>query len=176
MSYPPPPDGHQADPQVQPDGPDVDAMARGCFGLAVRRTSNLITRHYNAHLADIGLEVTQFSLLAGIASRNPASLGDLASFLSIDRSTLTRNLKPLQAAGLIELAPGAGRRQLPALTEAGRSTLLKASAAWATAQTTLLGELGPDDANTVRASLKRLRDALRQLSPSASPDVATPSD
>ncbi|WP_439530936.1 MarR family winged helix-turn-helix transcriptional regulator [Pannonibacter sp.] len=176
MSYPLPPDGHQADLQVQQDGPDVDAMARGCFGLAVRRTSNLITRHYNAHLADVGLEVTQFSLLAGIASRNPASLGDLASFLSIDRSTLTRNLKPLQAAGLIELAPGAGRRQLPALTEAGRSTLRKASAAWATAQNTLLGELGPDDAKAVRASLNRLRDALRQLSPNASPDVATPSD
>ena len=151
-------------------------MARGCFGLAVRRTSNLITRHYNAHLAKVGLEVTQFSLLAGIASRNPASLGDLASFLSIDRSTLTRNLKPLQAAGLIELAPGAGRRQLPALTDTGRARLLEASAAWTMAQTTLLGELGPSDAAAIRASLKRLRDALRQLSPNPSPDVATPSD
>lgn len=157
-----------ADDTPLQDLPDVDAMARTCLGLSVRRTSNLITRHYNAHLASAGLEVTQFSLLAGIASRNPASLGDLASFLSIDRSTLTRNLKPLQAAGLIVMAPGAGRRQLPALTDAGRAALFAAAAAWQTAQSSLLAELGPDDTGAVRAGLKRLRDALRALS-TASP-------
>ncbi|NBN63664.1 MarR family winged helix-turn-helix transcriptional regulator [Pannonibacter tanglangensis] len=142
--------------------PDAETMARLCLGLAVRRTSNLVTRHYNAHLAETGLEVTQFSLLAGIASGKPASLGDLAGLLSIDRSTLTRNLRPLQAAGLIDLHAAQGRRQLPTLTEKGETVLRAASSAWLRAQTALVDTLGPEDTAAVRASLKRLRDAARR--------------
>ncbi|MEP3180554.1 MAG: hypothetical protein ABJO45_13515, partial [Lentilitoribacter sp.] len=56
-------------------------MGRTCFGHAARRTANLVTRHYNRHLAGLGLELTQAQLLAAIAEGSAGSAAGIARFL-----------------------------------------------------------------------------------------------
>ena len=72
-----------------------------CLLRAARRTANLLTRVYNQHLAPLGLEATQFTILCAVASGRAGSSTELAAMLRIERSTLTRNLERLVSAGLV---------------------------------------------------------------------------
>jgi len=138
-------------------------MGRTCLGHSARRTANLLTRHYNRHMAGLGLELTQAQLLAAIADGSAASAAEIARFLGIDRSTLARNLKPLEAAGLITRQPGRGRKVLPVLTPAGAQKVVEIHETWLRAQEELDTMLGPDGADAVRAQMAALRKAVHIL-------------
>jgi len=142
---------------------DFHAMARMCFGHSARRTANLLTRHYNAHLAPLGLEITQVQLLAVIAEGSAGSASEIARFLGIDRSTLARNLKPLEAKGWIARTQKKGRKVLPELTDEGATIIPKLHEIWLQAQSTLAAELGPERAAAVYENLSALRQAVRSL-------------
>ena len=144
---------------------DIDFlhMGRTCLGHAARRTANLLTRHYNRHMAGLGLELTQAQLLAAIADGSAASAAEIARFLGIDRSTLARNLKPLEVAGLIVRQPGRGRKVLPVLTPAGEKKVIEIHQAWLKAQDEVHSLLGPDGADAVRAHMSALRKAVHIL-------------
>ena len=68
------------------DDIDFNEMGRLCLGHSVRRTANLLTRHFNRYLAPLGLEITQAQLMAVIASGDDLSSSDIARYLGIDRS------------------------------------------------------------------------------------------
>ncbi|WP_146739712.1 MarR family winged helix-turn-helix transcriptional regulator [Hyphomonas pacifica] len=70
------------------------------------RAARRITREYDDALRPVGLTVTQFGLLNSVDRYEPDSISELADLLALDRTTLSRNLKPLEKAGLIS----AGRR------------------------------------------------------------------
>jgi len=142
---------------------DFRTMARMCFGHSARRTANLLTRHYNAHLAPLGLEITQVQLLAVIAEGSAGSASDIARFLGIDRSTLARNLKPLEAKGWITRAQSKGRRVLPTLTDDGAKMIPQLHAIWLEAQNAIASELGADRAAAYHEHLSALRQAVRTL-------------
>lgn len=144
---------------------DIDFvhMGRTCLGHAARRTANLLTRHYNRHLVPLGLELTQCQLLAVIADGSAASSAEIARFLGIDRSTLARNLKPLEAAGLISRRQKGNRKGLPVLTVAGERKVGEIHSAWQTAQSELGDLLGQDGADAVRAHMSALRKAVHIL-------------
>lgn len=144
---------------------DIDFlhMGRTCLGHAARRTANLLTRHYNRHMAALGLEITQAQLLAAIADGSAASASEIARFLGIDRSTLARNLKPLEAAGLITRRQSGGRTVLPVLTRAGEEKVVEIHETWLKAQQEVSALLGPDGADAVRAQLSALRKAVHIL-------------
>ncbi|MDN3719633.1 MarR family winged helix-turn-helix transcriptional regulator [Roseibium salinum] len=127
---------------------DIDFvhMGRTCLGHAARRTANLLTRHYNRHMAPLGLELTQCQLLAAIAEGSATSASQIARFLGIDRSTLARNLEPLETAGLIARQRTAGRTVLPVLTPAGERKVIEIHRTWQRAQAELCDLLGPDAA------------------------------
>lgn len=146
------------------DDIDLMHMGRMCFGHAARRTANLLTRHYNRHLAALGLELTQAQLLAAIAEGSAASASEIARFLGIDRSTLARNLKPLETAGLITRQDKGGRRVLPVLTSAGRLKVIEIHQTWLKAQAEISDLLGPDGAQAVRSQMSALRKAVHILS------------
>ncbi|WP_298962021.1 MarR family winged helix-turn-helix transcriptional regulator [uncultured Roseibium sp.] len=146
------------------DDIDLMHMGRMCFGHAARRTANLLTRHYNRHLAALGLELTQAQLLAAIAEGSATSASEIARFLGIDRSTLARNLKPLETAGLITRQDQGGRRVLPVLTSAGKNKVIEIHQTWSRAQTEISDLLGPDGAQAVRSHMSALRKAVHILS------------
>ena len=96
------------------------AEVRGtCMLYAARRTANLLTRVYNQHLAPLELEAPQFTILCAVAHGRAASATELAALLGIERSTLTRNLERLVAAGLVVPVQGEGRRLTHKLSRAG---------------------------------------------------------
>lgn len=153
---------------------DIDFlhMGRTCLGHAARRTANLLTRHYNRHMAALGLELTQAQLLAAIADGSAASAAEIARFLGIDRSTLARNLKPLEAAGLITRRQIGGRTVLPVLTPEGEKKVVEIHKTWLKAQGEVSALLGPDGADAVRAHMSALRKAVHILEDSAPEDRA----
>lgn len=112
------------------------SSACSCFKL--RSLSRRVTQLYDQTLAPSGLKVTQYSLLAHARRRpgQPApTLSELALALHTDRTTLTRNLKPLADAGYIDVMPGAdARSKAVVVTPHGEAALLAARPLWRAAQ------------------------------------------
>jgi DNA-binding MarR family transcriptional regulator len=125
---------------ANPLSPTMLAAARlqGCTNLKLRQLTRRISQFYDSELARAGLKTTQYSLLSHVLKLGPIRPGDLAQAMKMDASTLTRNLKPLLAAGWVELAAGLdGRSRLISITDAGRAKRQDAQRHWKAAQTGL---------------------------------------
>lgn len=127
-----------------------------CYCNGVRKAARAMTQHYDALLEPSGLGANQFSLLAAIGLLGPVALGRLADHAVMDRTTLTRNLKPLQKAGLVDSVPGKDRRLREVrLTGPGRRKLADAIPLWEAAHEEMTRRLtlGPVDADATRRAL-----------------------
>jgi DNA-binding MarR family transcriptional regulator len=118
---------------------DARAALRQCAGLNIRLAERQITRFLEAHLRDAGLSVAQFGLLARIAAAGDDTIGELAARAGLDQSTLSRNLRGLEKAGLVEIAVVERdlRRRAVWLTEQGARRLEAAIAVWRRAHAAL---------------------------------------
>ena len=85
---------------------DMSPRIEECACLAVRQAARHITQFYDQLLAPIGLRTTQFSILAKLRRQGPMTINALADELVMDRTTLGRNILPLEREGLISVAPG----------------------------------------------------------------------
>ena len=123
--------------------PRSSIKPQGCSNARLRQLTRRVSQHYDHEMAKIGLKTTQYSLLSQVLQRGPIRPGDLAKAMVLDASTLTRNLQPLVAAGLITIASGAdSRSHLVAITEAGRDKRVEAQRRWKAAQESLNELLG----------------------------------
>jgi DNA-binding MarR family transcriptional regulator len=137
------------------------AKPKGCTNFRLRSMSRVLSRHYDAHLSASGIKVTQYSLLSHLTKLSPVRPVDLARKMGLDASTLTRNLKPLMLAGLVEQGEGVdARSRLVTITEAGRSKHAEAHAMWKNAQTSLNDLLGVDRVVALHALLDETMDVL----------------
>ncbi len=131
-----------------------------CSCARLRRTTRAITQAYDRALKPAGVRVTQYSVLANLDGRDAISVGDLADRLVMDRTTLTRNLRPMAEAGWIAIAGGSDRRSREVrITATGRARLKEARPLWRAAERALREALGPSDV----AALHRLLDAAARL-------------
>ena len=140
---------------------------RGCTCFRLRRTARQVTRIYDAHLAAAGLTLTQYSLLSNLAlGPNPTpSVNQLADVLSMDRTTLTRTLKPLLAARLVALARCADKRsKAVTLTAAGRAAFDAAKPLWRAAQDSMIERLGAPRVTELHRLLDDSFDTLEAAS------------
>lgn len=113
-----------------------------CFNL--RKAARAITQTYDAALAPMGLKATQFTVLQVTAAISGAPMSRLARHLGMDRTTLTRNLQPLEKKELIRVTSGKDRRErVVHVTELGQDVLSTALPLWKGAQTKLYSALGP---------------------------------
>jgi len=118
---------------------------QGCSNFKLRQMLRRVTQLYDLELAKAGLRTTQYSLLSHVLRLGPIRPGDLAYAMTMDASTLTRNLKPLIAAGWAVLDSGPdGRSRLVSLTAAGRAKRAEAQHRWRAAQDTLNRILGAE--------------------------------
>ncbi len=116
---------------------------RDCACANVRKASRVVTQQYDESLQACGLRATQFSILVVIARRNTPTLTELAEGLVMDRTTLTRNLKPLEEQGLVQSVSGTDRRtRSVSLTPKGRKTVVKGLPLWRRAQAGIVRALG----------------------------------
>ncbi|MEX1168201.1 MAG: MarR family winged helix-turn-helix transcriptional regulator, partial [Hydrogenophaga sp.] len=120
-------------------------LLRGCTNLQLRQLMRRVAQLYDAELARVGLKTTQYSLLSTAMALGPCRPADLAAAIKMDASTLTRNLKPLIAAGWLRLAPGQdGRSRSVVITAEGLAKRAEAKHHWKAAQLQLNAALGEE--------------------------------
>ena len=118
-------------------------ISTSCHCTRLRRAAHAVTRVYDEALAGSGLTVTQFSLLRTISRIERPYISTLAQATGLERSTLGRNLRPLETAGLVEFGQGRdARTRLVRLSRKGARVLKEAIPLWQQAQDRLAGTLG----------------------------------
>jgi DNA-binding MarR family transcriptional regulator len=123
--------------------PSSRPKPQGCSNARLRQLTRRVSQHYDQEMAKSGLKTTQYSLLSQVLYRGPIRPGDLAKVMVLDASTLTRNLKPLVAAGWVTVGVGSDcRSHLIGITEAGREKRSEAQRRWKAAQESLNELLG----------------------------------
>src|SRR5215212_6291358 len=107
-----------------------------CNCLAIRQAARHVTQFYDQLFAPVGLRATQFAILSRLRHQGPMTINALAALLVMDRTTLGRNILPLQRDGLIEIVAASSdrRRRELRLTEAGRAKHAAALECWSVAQ------------------------------------------
>jgi len=134
----------------------AEPMPAGCTNFKLRQLTRRVTQHFDRIVAPAGLKTTQYSLLSHIERLGPVSPGELARAMTMDASTLTRNLKPLIKLGWAELGPGVnGRSRVVTATAAGRAKRAEAARQWKRAQLDLNARLG-------NATVAHLHDMLEE--------------
>ncbi|MGA8005492.1 MAG: MarR family winged helix-turn-helix transcriptional regulator [Burkholderiales bacterium] len=129
-----------------------------CNCLALRQAARAATQLYDRHLAAAELRTTQFSILVNLKRLGPMTINRLAAEMVIDRTTLGRNVLPLERDGLIAIKQGATdkRRKELALTQAGAERLRRAAKLWANAQKEFEAHYGVERAAGLRAELREV--------------------
>ena len=108
---------------------------RGCACFNLRKSARAVTQFYDRILKPSGLRGTQFSLLAAAAMNDSMNISNLADALVMERTTLTRNLRPLERQGLVRISRGEDQRSREVtLTPEGSRRLAVALPLWNQAQ------------------------------------------
>jgi DNA-binding MarR family transcriptional regulator len=140
-------------------GPERSAkLAQACVCYNTRKAARAVTRLYDDALRPCGLRATQMTLLMVIEAMGEPTISALAEQLVMDRTTLARDLRPMQAAGWVAVVPGRDRRtRVVRLTIAGSGLLREALPRWRAAQAALVdGGLGAGEWARLRAEMERL--------------------
>lgn len=132
-----------------------------CNALALRKASRYVTGVYDQALSAAGLRVTQFSILYKLAALGALTVNRMAAELVMDRTTLTRNLKPLERDALVASGPSATdrRERIISLTPAGQAKMDAVLPLWRQAQQTFEHHFGPARANDLRVLLQAVVDS-----------------
>jgi DNA-binding MarR family transcriptional regulator len=127
-----------------------------CNCFMARSAARHVTQLYDQFLAPVGLHVTQFSILAKLKRLGPTTINGTAKEMVMDRTTLGRNVLPLERDGLIKIEASAtdGRAKELHLTKAGEKRLLAGREAWEQAQTRFDSRFGAKRAADFRAMLR----------------------
>ena len=135
----------------------------GCTCFRLRGLTRKVTQFYDRLLAPSGLTVNQYSLMAHVRRhpRAAPTVSDLAQDLFTDRTTLTRNLKPLIAAGLLVVGDGPdGRSKAVRLTAAGERAFQAARPLWKQAQAAMTDRAGEAELRKLHEMMERLLHAI----------------
>ncbi len=139
-------------------------MATECPAMRARQASRALGRIFDEALRPLGLQLTQLPLLcaAAMAGEAGASIGTLARGIVIDPTTLTRNIRPLEKAGLLRVArsPQDRRTRMVFLTRAGERMIERTFPAWQRALREANEAFGEQRIGEMRAQLGRIVAAV----------------
>ncbi len=123
-----------------------------CFNL--RKASRTITQLFDRAMQPAGLRGTQFSILTVLTFKGPITVTKLSENLLMDRTTLTRNLRPLEQQRLIKVTAGEDlRTRTVEITKSGLKMLNKNFPQWEETQNMIINKLGT----------KRFKSLIRDL-------------
>ena len=136
--------------------PEWVAAPEECTCLAVRQAARRVTQFYDQFLAPAGLRTTQFSILAKLRRLRETTINELAAEMVMDRTTLGRNVLPLEREGLISIEPGRTDRRSKTvkLTPEGRKRLDEARERWRAAQVGFARAFGEERTVLLRSLLR----------------------
>lgn len=128
-----------------------------CVSFNLRKATRAVSQFYDSALRPVGIRGTQFSLLSALTLAGEVLITQLAEYIVMDRTTLTRNLEVMEKDGLVAISPGEDKRtRLVIITPQGQQVLEQAFPLWQQAQ----GELTQVMAGN---KLLALMDSLRAL-------------
>jgi DNA-binding MarR family transcriptional regulator len=134
------------------DNAEKSLGPRACHCSATRQLARHVTKLYERHLAPAQITGTQFSILAFLQHAGKMNTGELADALTMDRTTVTRALKPLLSDKLIASAAVPGERRLLSfsVSPSGLRKLKEAEPLWLTAQEEYETQIGLERARHLR--------------------------
>src|SRR3954464_13864031 len=123
---------------------DLDMLAvENCVCFNLRWVTRTVTQFYDAEMRRHGIRPTQGSILASLQAKDSWSMAELSDWLGMERTTLVRNLRPLQRDGLVQISGGGrGGRVEVSISAKGRKQIEKLAPAWKSAQTAAVKTLG----------------------------------
>lgn len=129
-----------------------------CACTSLRQAARLVTQHFDHCLSDTGLRITQLSILTTLIYVGPKSINELADAMVMDRTTLGRNIRPLQRDGYLKIEPSPDdrRKRALALTKKGRAIADKALDGWSEGQTRFENAVGLENAEALRRLLRQV--------------------
>ena len=132
-----------------------------CICSTLRRATRAITATYDAALAPSGLRVTQFAVLRTLARLGPLPVTRLAAETALDRSTMGRNLDPLERRGLVRIEVGQAdqRERVAHLTATGEAAVETALPYWRQAQARVAALVDPSAVRVLAEQVGALQDA-----------------
>ena len=132
-----------------------------CFNL--RWVTRKVTQFYDAEMRRHGIRPTQGTVLASLNARESWNMAELSDWLGMERTTLVRNLRPLQRDGLVQaVGGGRGNRVELAITTKGRKQIAKLAPAWRSAQTAAVKTLGKKRWSAILSDLETAALALNK--------------
>lgn len=141
----------------------LDFSARqNCVCFNLRRVARVVTQFFDAEMRRQGIRSTQGTLLSALHSTGISTMADLSEILGMERTTLLRNLRPLQRDGLVSIDGGehGGPVEL-SLTAKGRKLIEKLTPAWESAQRSAVQVLGEERWTALIADLDKVATALK---------------
>lgn len=126
-------------------GEEPEREESACYCIRLRRAANAVTKLYDSQLKAAGLTLNQYSLLSNLFRLQPASVTELANAVKLERTTVTRNIRPLFEMGLIQdLSEDGERDRRMRLTETGLARREECARRWSCVQQRLEETLGAE--------------------------------
>ena len=149
--------------EVNPDWNKI-SECRECTCFNLRKAARFVTQIYDDAMRPTGLRNTQFSLLVHASAMGPVSLMKLAQAMATDRTTIARNLEPLEKDGLLKIQDGKDRRsRMISITDKGLRKLNEAYPIWKKTQDEVKSVIGFEDWSNmlshINAAIERLQKA-----------------
>lgn len=139
------------------------SQGRLCTGFNLKRATRVVQSMFDEAFKPVGLEGTQYTVLSHIFVAGPITLSKLAELMDVDRTTLARNLAPLEKRGLIEIKPGTDRRaKLINITGSGKEVLSQAYPLWKETQEKIKTALGLENWESMISNLNGLVANLKE--------------
>ena len=130
-----------------------------CPVFNIRAASRTITKLFDEILKPSGMQTTQFAVLVGVQILDSPSINQLASGLVMDRTTVTRGLKPLEKEGLIKIVSGEDKRtHFVKITPKGIKALQKTLPYWEKARTVVSEDFGQKHLDGLLKDLASMRE------------------
>ena len=123
----------------------VQRVAKECIAMRVRRLNRVVTKIYDDHFRPLGLRTAQQTMLVAISLMKTPTPTHLERRLSLEKSTVSRNVERMQRHGWVEFVPGEdGRSHHLKMTAKGAKLLRESAAAWQLAQKKVVSVLGKE--------------------------------
>src|SRR3954466_5717285 len=138
----------------------IETISRTCIAVRLRLLNRVVTNYYDDALRPLGLKVSQLNILVVTAKLGLARPAQVCDILQLDASTLSRNVKPLQAHGWLEVVEEEDARAQPfRLTPQGERLIEEAVPAWEEAQRQATELLGEEGIGLLDRAAKKLRES-----------------
>ena len=131
-------------------------IGQNCLAVRIRMLNRIITNIYDDALRPFGMTTSQGNILTAIDQVGPVKQAELAGYLHIEKSTLSRNLSLMKKRGWVRVLPGEDERShTVAITARGTKLLEQVLPSWRKAQLAAVEILGDEGAATLKAVANR---------------------